>query len=112
MKRVPVHVVTGAPGPGKSALMARLTKERSEWAALSPRACPCCVGRVELQVMLARVLREQRPERILVELTDADHLRALERVLAEWPLGQYIAPGRNLVLPADAGVRAEDLEAF
>ena len=111
MKRVPVHVVAGAPGSGQSALVARLTKERSEWAALSPRACPCCVGRVELQVSLARLLRERRPERILVELADGEHLKALVRVLAEWPLGQYVEPVRSLLLPADANLRPEELEA-
>ena len=111
MKRVPVHVVAGAPNSGQSALMARLTKERSEWAAISPRACPCCVGRVELQIALARLLRERRPERVLVELADGEHLKALERVLAEWPLGQYVVAARSLVLPADEQVRPVDLEA-
>jgi hypothetical protein len=46
-----------------------------------------------------------------VELADGEHLKALERVLAEWPLGQYIAPARSLVLPADEHVRPADLEA-
>lgn len=106
-----MHVVTGAPGSGKSALVARLTKERSEWAALAPRACPCCVGRVEVQIALARLLRERRPERILVELADGEHLRALERVLAEWPLGQYVVVARNVVVPADEHVKPADLES-
>lgn len=110
MKRIPLHVVTGAPDSGKSALVTRLTTERKDWAALSPRACPCCVGRVELQVTLARVLRERRPERILVELANGEHLKALERVLAEYPLGQYVAAARSLVLPADEHVRPADLE--
>ncbi len=60
---------------------------------------------------LARVLRAQRPERILVELADEEHLRTFERVLAEWPLSQYIAPARYLVLPADEYVRPSELEA-
>ena len=111
MQRVPVHVVTGAPGSGKSALVARLIKERSAWAALSPRACPCCVGRVELQVTLARLLRERRPERILVELADGDHLQALQRVLVEWPLGQYVSTARSLVLPGDGCADPAQLEA-
>jgi hypothetical protein len=60
------------------------------WAALKPRNCPCCVGRVELQVELARVIREQRPRGVLIELADASHLPALRRALAEWPLAQYV----------------------
>jgi len=60
------------------------------WIALKPRNCPCCVGRVELQVALARVIREQRPRGVLIELADASHQTALRRTLAEWPLAQYV----------------------
>ena len=91
-------------------MLARLTSARERWAGLAPRACPCCVGRVELQGTLARLLREQRPERILVELPSEEHLKTLERVLAQWPLGRYLEPARSLLLPEDAGVRPEDLE--
>jgi hypothetical protein len=48
------------------------------------------VGRVELQVEIARVLREQRPQGVRIELADASHLPALRRALAEWPLAQYL----------------------
>ncbi len=91
--------------------MARLVAERSDWAALAPRTCPCCTGRVELQVLLARLLRERRPRRILVRLADGGHLAPLERALAEWPLGRYVVPARCLVLPADEDVRPAELEA-
>jgi hypothetical protein len=111
VKRIPVHVVTGAPGSGMNAMVARLLAEREAWAALAPRACPCCVGRVELQVTLARLLRDRRADRILVVLVDREHLKMLERVLAEWPLGQYVAAARSLVLPADEHVSPAELEA-
>jgi len=60
------------------------------WVALRPRHCPCCVGRVELQVELARLVRERQPEGILIELSDSTHQSALRRALAEWPLAQYL----------------------
>jgi hypothetical protein len=48
------------------------------------------VGRVELQVEIARLLRQQRPQGVLIELADASHLAALRKALAEWPLAQYV----------------------
>ena len=79
MNRVPVRVEAGplpaAPAGG---------------VALRPRHCPCCAGRVELQVQMARLLREQRPQGVVIELADASHLPALRRALAEWPLAQYV----------------------
>ena len=63
-----------------------------------------------MQVSLVRLLREHRPERILVELASREHLEAFERGVLEPPLSQYVAPGRSLLLPADALLRPEDLE--
>jgi len=79
MSRVPVRVVVGA------------AEVPSGWVALRPRACPCCVGRVQMQVELVRLIREQRPRGVQIELADASHLSALRRALAEWPLSAYIA---------------------
>ena len=76
MNRVPVRVANGRPPKG--------------WVALRTRACPCCVGRVELQVELARLIRAQRPKGVLIELPDAGHRPALLRALAELPLAQYV----------------------
>lgn len=76
MKTVPVRVANGPPPPG--------------WVALRTRACPCCTGRLELQVELARLLRAQKPQGVLLELPDAAHRPALLRALAEWPLAQYV----------------------
>jgi G3E family GTPase len=79
VNRIPVRVVAGP-----------LPEPRAGWVALKPHNCPCCVGRVELQVELARVIREQRPQGVLIELADASHQPALLRALAEWPLAQYV----------------------
>lgn len=80
MNRIPVRLVAGC-----------LPELPAGWISLKPRNCPCCVGRVELQVELARVIREQSPRGVLIELAEASHLPALQRVLSEWPLAQYLS---------------------
>ncbi len=79
MSRVPVRVAPPcAPAP-------------AGWASLRPDACPCCVGRVQMQVALARLIRERRPAGVQIELADFTHEPALRRALGEWPLSQYVA---------------------
>lgn len=60
------------------------------WKRLRSGACPCCVGRVQMQVDLVRLVREDRPRGVLIELADAVHRHALRRSLAEWPLSDYV----------------------
>lgn len=79
MSRVPVRVSSVGDEPPAG------------WVSLRPRACPCCVGRVQMQVELARLIREERPPGVQIELMDATHAPALRRALAEWPLSQYVA---------------------
>jgi len=106
-----VHVVIGTQQALGSALMARVAVARPDWAVLELLNCPCCTGRVELQVKLARLLREQRPARVLIGLVESSHGAALRRVLATWPLAQYVVPGRTLSVPEDAALAPEALEA-
>jgi hypothetical protein len=79
VNRIPVRVVAGA---------------RSEtppgWVALRPTACPCCVGRVALQVELVRVIREQQPRGVVIEVPDPAHVPTLRRALSEWPLSEQV----------------------
>jgi len=109
--RVVVHVVSGAERAERRAWIARSLAARPGWAAVTPRTCPCCLGRVEAQVLLARLLRERRPTRVLLELGDAQHLAPLERILGEWPLAQYVEPGRVIRLPDDELLALESLGA-
>lgn len=123
--RIPVHVVTGAPGSGKSALIARLTRERADWLGLinAPpgiaadnlkrlsAGCPCCTGRVVLQVSLVRALRDTGARRALIELPDPAHAAALARLLQELPFRLSVRRGRELVLPLDTAVASADLDA-
>ena len=109
MNRTPVHVVTGSTAHDRKRLIARLLAAQPKWRALAPRGCPCCSGRVETQVVLARLLRDASPDRVLLELPEEQHLHALRRALAEWPLSRYVEPGRVIKLPEDAAVTAETL---
>ena len=111
MSRVVVHVVTGSGQAARRAWIARSLTARPGWAAFTPRACPCCLGRVEAQVLLARLLRERRPTRVLLELGDAQHLAPLRRTLEERPLAQYVEPGRVIRLPDDEQLPLEALGA-
>ena len=125
MTRIPVHIVTGAPGTGKTAFIARLCAERDDWLGLvnlaSPAAagpnlkplaagCPCCTGKVVLQITLARALRATRAGRAFVGLCDAAHLEGLERALSESPLDLSLEISRSISLPRDAGLPVAEFE--
>lgn len=111
MSRIVVHVVSGAGQAERRAWIARSLAARPGWAALTPRACPCCIGRIEAKVQLTRLLRERRPTRVLLELGDAQHLAPLQRILDEPPLAQYLEAGRVIRLPDDERLTVELLGA-
>ena len=124
MNRVPVHLVVGPPGSGKSALIARLLAQRPDWLGfvnrrpedapdsmrLTPRGCPCCTARVALQVALVRALRELRPQRALIEIENADHATRVIRVLGDLPFSQAVRTGPTLDMPGDATVAPDVLD--
>jgi G3E family GTPase len=125
VSRAPLHIVLGAPRSGKSALIERLIGARAGWLGMVnavhagrrletlrrlPAGCPCCTGRVALQVELTRALRETRPSRVLIELPDAEHAELLRRVLGAWPLAQHLSLGRAVELPHDSALEPEMLE--
>ena len=125
MVLIPVHIVTGAPRAGKSAFIARLCAERRDWLGLVnsptsvagmsnmkplPAGCPCCAGKLVLQITLARALRETRAGRAFVELGDAVHLTGLWRVLDEPPFSLSVVNSRSVRLPQDAGLHAADFD--
>jgi hypothetical protein len=105
-----VHIVTGAPSATR-ALVEGLLAARPGWAKLAPIGCPCCTGRVETQITLTRLLRDARPERVLLELTDEQHLSGLQQVLGEWPLARYVESGRVIRVPRDCEITPEALGA-
>lgn len=120
--QVPVHIVSGAAGPARSALIARLCVERPDWLGLvntvpagappnlkaMSAGCPCCIGKVVLQITLARALRQTRAVRAFVELADPEHATRLEAVLGERPLGLSVRKLRPILLPQDGALRATE----
>lgn len=64
--------------------------------------CPCCTGRVTLQVGLARALRDTRAVRALVEVADPDHARRLEQSMEQLPLSLSMRSAARIQLPGDA----------
>jgi len=119
-----VHIVTGAPASGKSAFIKRMCVERGDWLGLvnppvlnpvsnlkpMTAGCPCCTGKVVLQVTLARALRASGARRAFVELGDVGHLDGLERALFEAPLGSSIVISRAVCLPRDGQLACADFE--
>jgi len=77
--RVPVRLVVGSAVAPQG------------WTVLRPGGCPCCVGRIHLQVELARLIREEAPPGVQIEMRDPAHLPAMRRALGERPLSDYVA---------------------
>jgi G3E family GTPase len=100
---IPTVLVSGERGAGKTTLLSRLLAARppaerravlltERGEAVLPRlaevavaeaepGCVCCVGQVGLRVALTRLLRDSRPERLYVELTEPSHLGAALKTL-------------------------------
>lgn len=95
--KIPVHAIVGPPDMRQAWLRNRAADD----AVLSPATCPCCAGRVEIQITMARMVRERRPRRIFVEFANEEHLGAFGRALNQWPLSQYVEPAPPVRLPED-----------
>lgn len=52
--------------------------------------CVCCVGQLALQVTLGRVIRHEKPQRIVLYLSQAEHLERLKEQLSTGPLAQRL----------------------
>ena len=105
-----MNIVAGAPA-ARNTLIERLIDARPGWARFTPAGCPCCSGRVETQIGLARLLRAAGPGRVLLELADEQHLATLQRALGDWPLSRHVEPGRVIRLPEDSAIAPEALGA-
>jgi G3E family GTPase len=110
--RIPAHLIIGATGAGKTALVSRLIARRAQdegWgvlvndfgrstlarddAAITVRevaGCICCTAHVALRTALVALLREARPQRVFIEASAAAHPAALMKVLSEPGLASVI----------------------
>lgn len=120
--RVPVCLVTGASGPAKRAFIRALAAARpadERWAVLDNDAgdnardlagaqlavaassgCACCTGQVALQTGIVRLLRQSRPQRLIIAADGAAEPAALERVLQQEHLARGIAVMHRLCVAA------------
>jgi len=108
---IPTHLITGFLGVGKTTAIRQLLARRPEnerWAVLVnefgqvgvdeqllgdetlairqiPGGCLCCVASQAFTVGLNRLIREERPERILIEPTGLGHpARVIETLTGEF----------------------------
>jgi G3E family GTPase len=49
--------------------------------------CVCCIGQVPLRVTLTRLMRAERPEHLLLLLSDDQHLPRIQSLLTDGSLG-------------------------
>lgn len=52
--------------------------------------CPCCVGNLALRVTLARILRLEQPEHLVIGLVDGSHQSSLRERLSEPPWSERL----------------------
>lgn len=59
--------------------------ELPEDLAIAPLApgCPCCLGQLPMRVTLVRLLRQHRPEHVLLVLAGGAHLDRVRALLAD-----------------------------
>lgn len=55
--------------------------------------CVCCAGQLALRVTVARVLRRERPDALVLELAPGTHREAVERLLTGGTFSGLLAAG-------------------
>ena len=138
LKNIPTHVIAGPLGAGKTSLIRNLLAQRpatERWAVLINEfglvgldaalltsdddgialgevagGCLCCVNGVPFQVGLSRLLRQARPQRLLIEPSGLGHPLVLLEQLREMPWAGVLAVQEPLlVLDAQALAASEAL---
>lgn len=131
LEHIPTHLIAGPLGAGKTSLIRDLLRQKpadERWAVLInefgqigldaallstgtdgitlaeiPGGCLCCVNGVPFQVGLGRLLRQARPDRLLIEPSGLGHPAELLRQLSQAPWRTVLAVQPTvLVLDADA----------
>lgn len=133
LKNIPCHLIAGPLGAGKTSLLRHLLAQRpadERWAVLvnefgqigldaallSGQAaqvqiaeiaggCLCCVNGLPFQVGLSRLLRQARPDRLLIEASGLGHPQQLLAQLGAAPWDGVLAL-QPLLLVLDASALA------
>lgn len=132
-KAVPTHIISGFLGAGKTTLLQHLLAQKPEhevWAILMNEfgqigvdqqlisqqdgytvkellgGCLCCSSQLPMQIALARLLSETKPDRLFIEPTGLGHPTQLLEQLTE-PHWQSSLEVRALVIVID-GSRLHD----
>lgn len=126
--KIPVHIISGVLGAGKTSALRQVLSQRpaqERWAVLINEfgelgldaalldeddaavaelagGCMCCALGPALSVTLTRLIRQYRPQRILIEPSGLGHLSGLLEALHKAPLANYLEvyPPIWLVTPA------------
>ena len=138
LEHIPTHLIGGPLGAGKTSLIRHLLDQKpagERWAVLInefgqigldaalltteadgislaeiPGGCLCCVNGVPFQVGLARLLRQAKPDRLLIEPSGLGHPTELLRQLRLPPWQNVLSVQPTvLVLDAAALSRGEPL---
>ena len=119
LANIPTHLIAGPLGAGKTSLIRHLLAHKpahERWAVLInefgqigldqallsgahdgvslseiPGGCLCCVAGAPFQVGLARLLRQARPDRLLIEPSGLGHPLELLRQLGQAPWAGVLA---------------------
>jgi G3E family GTPase len=134
LQDIPTHVIAGPLGAGKTSLIAHLLQHKppgERWAVLINEfgqigldaallttvddgialgevagGCLCCVNGAPFQIGLARLLRQSRPDRLLIEPSGLGHPLNLLQQLHEAPW-RGVLNVQPLVIVLDAAALAE-----
>jgi len=126
MARIPVNIIGGFLGAGKTTAIIHLLKNKPEnekWAVIVNElgdvsidgfllraedkeitvkdisgGCMCCVGKVMFDAALAQMAVKIKPHRILVEPSGAGHMKDLIKTLSSRTFSPYVAMRAPLCL--------------